>query len=315
MSRVIGVLSGKGGVGKTMLVANLGAVLTNTFNKNVLIFDTNIHTSHLGLHLGIYEDLPVTLREVLKRKISILNAVYLHPATGIRIIPAPLSGDGVNLTKDKCRKLVNGVKNNYDMVLLDCSPGLGNEVITAVHSIDDAIIVTTPELPAITDALKTIDLLKKLDKGILGIVVNRYRNEKYELTPNEIMSTAKVDVIGMIPEDKRVPESISKGVPVVLSYPNSSASDALKSLAGRLIGVPYVRIGILEAIKRLFGFSASMPNRIPNPTKLTEERMVPEKSEVKDVRKLKEELTKEVRNEIKNELAERVKKRLKERMG
>lgn len=311
MSRVIGVLSGKGGVGKTTIVSNLAAALTNVFNKNVLIFDSNIHTSHLGLHLGMYEDLPATLREVLNRKVPILNAVYLHPQTGIRIIPAPLSGDGVNLTKDKCCKLVNEVKNNYDIVILDCAPGLGKETVTAISAIDEGIIVTTPELPAVADALKTIDIFNKLGKRVSGIVINRYRNEKYELTANEIVSTTKSNVLGLIPEDKRIPESISKGIPAVLLHPHSSASIGLKRLAANLINEDYREASFIEKLLQLFNFGKFNSRMIAVPT---EEKIVPRETEIKDINRLKEDLTKEVKTELKRRVAERLKKRLKERV-
>lgn len=309
LSRVIGVLSGKGGVGKTTVVANLGAALTNEFNKNVLIFDSNIHTSHLGLHLGMYEDLPLTLREVLNRKVSIMNAVYLHPQTGIRLIPAPLSGDGVNLTKEKCCKLIDEVKDNYDMVIMDCSPGLGKEVMVAINAIDEALIVTTPDLPALADAMKTIDLFKELGKKVSGIVVNRHRNERYELTPNEIMSTAKTNVLGLIPEDKRIAESIYKGVPAVLSYPHSPAGIALKRLAADLIGAKYDEMNFFERLKRLFGFGKFKKRGEYQP-----EQIASKEKEIRDIGKLKEELTKEVKDELKRKIAEKVKRRLKERM-
>lgn len=311
MSRVIGVLSGKGGVGKTTIVSNLAAALTNVFNKNVLIFDSNIHTSHLGLHLGMYEDLPATLREVLNRKVSILNAVYLHPQTGIRIIPAPLSGDGVNLTKDRCCKLVNEVKNNYDIVILDCSPGLGKEAVTAISAIDEGLIVTTPEFPAVADALKTIDIFNKLGKKVSGIVINRYRNEKYELTANEIVSTTKSNVLGLIPEDKRIPESISKGIPAVLLYPHSPASIGLKRLAANLINEDYREASFIERLLQLFNFGKFNSKMIAVPT---EEKMVPRETEIKDINRLKEDLTKEVKTELKRRVAERLKKRLEERV-
>ena len=321
MSRVIGVLSGKGGVGKTTVVANLGAALTNIFNQNVLIFDSNISTSHLGLHLGMYEDLPVTLREVLKGQESVLHAVHVHPSTGIRLLPAPLSGDGLNLTKNKCCQLVDEVKNNYDMVILDCAPGLGKEVMTQISAIDEALIITTPDLPALTDAIKTAEIVTKMGKKVAGIVLNRHSNSKYELTTKEIESTINYSIIGTVPDDKRVPESIFKGVPVVMSFPSSPASLAMKRLGATLIGVEYRGTGFLERVKQLFGKRAratappGIAEQQTSPEPAEPEPPVPEdeaqskEAEVEDVGKLREGLRSEIREELKRKVAKRLEER------
>jgi septum site-determining protein MinD len=85
--RVISILSGKGGVGKTTTVANLGLALSMVFNKKVVLLDGNSTTPDLGLHLGMYS-FPHTLEDVLMGKVSITEALYHHPQ-GISILPPP----------------------------------------------------------------------------------------------------------------------------------------------------------------------------------------------------------------------------------
>ena len=308
---IIGLLSGKGGVGKTTITANLGAALTDTFKKNVVIFDMNIHTSNLGLHLGMYEDPPITLREILKRNASITRAIYIHPSTGIRIIPAPLNGDSGRITITKAKKLVNQIKNNYEMVLLDCAPGLGKEVITAISAIDEALVVTTPDIPAVTDLMKTIDILKKMKKNILGIVLNRCENRSYMLTQNEVESTCGCKVIAKIPEDVKIPISISRGIPAILLYPNSSASKSLKNLAGYLVGEIYHEESVWERIKNLIGLGKHLP-LIKKEKIKTQGKKEDRKMEISDLKKMKKELMKEVKEEFKKEIIEKVKERLSE---
>lgn len=312
MSRVIGIFSGKGGVGKTTLVANLGAALSNGFHKNIVVFDNNIHSSHLGLHFGLYEDFPVTLREVLRNRIPIMQAVYIHPATGMRIIPAPLNGIDLTITKEKCSSLVDQVRKNYDMVILDCAPGLGKEVLVPMQAVDEAIVISTADIAAVTDAMKTIELLKKFKKNVLGLVINRYQNQKYELTPQEISSTANYNVIGTIPEDQKVPDSIAKGIPVVISHPHSRASLAFKRLAAFLVGEHYKEETLLEKLKSMFNF------RLPTVSKKQVEPAVQQqqviKKEVSDVTELKQDLTEEIKEEVKREIMKKVRERLKEKM-
>lgn len=293
MSRVIGVLSGKGGVGKTTLVANLGASLTNDFKKNVIIVDSNITTSHLGMHLGLYEDLPVTLREVLNKGSSVNYAVYIHPQTGIRLLPAPLSGRDIQFEYERFRNVIIALQKNYDIILVDIAPGLGREAIIATGAVGEGIIITTPDLPAVTDALKTIDLLKRLKKTVLGVVVNRKKGEKYELSIEEIASHTEVPLLSVIPEDKKIPISISKGTPVVMMDGNSSAALAIKILAGKLINEKYQPAGFVYSLKKMLGLIKDY-SEYQNQNKSSFET-----HERQDIEKLKEEILMEVRNEMK----------------
>ena len=239
LTRAIGLVSGKGGVGKTTVTANLGAALTNVFKKNVVLVDMNVRSSHLGLHLGMYKDPPVTLRDVLMKKTSAIHAIYTHYFTGIRIVSAPLNGQCGSVTQSKIKNLVNQIGNSYDMVLVDCAPGLGKEAMVAMNAVDEALVVTTPDISAITDAMKALEILRKMNKNVLGIVLNRCENQSYMLTQNEVESTCNCNVISKIPEDKKIPESIARGIPAVLLYPNSPSSRSLKGLAGYLCGESY----------------------------------------------------------------------------
>lgn len=312
MSRVIGVFSGKGGVGKTTLVANLGAALTNNFHKNLVIFDNNIHSSHLGLHFGLYDDLPITLREVLRKRMPIMQAVYIHPATGTRIIPAPLNGTDLNLTKERCCNLVNQVKKNYNIAILDCAPGLGKEVLVPMQAVDEAVVISTADIASVTDAMKTTELLKKFKKTVLGLVINRYQNQKYELTPQEISSATNYNVIGIIPEDTRVPDAIAKGIPAVVSYPHSKSSVAFKRLASFLIGEPHKEESLLDRLKNLLNFRLpAVAEREVEPVVQQQQVM---RKEVSDVVEMKAELTNDVKEELKREIMKKVRQKLKERI-
>jgi septum site-determining protein MinD len=259
MSQTIGVLSGKGGVGKTTVVINLAAALVSEFGKRVILLDSNINSSHLGLHLGIYEDPPVTIREIMKKRLPISSGIYVHSATGIKIIPTPLNGEGMNLKVSSLKKLMKKLSAEHDFVIIDCPPGLGKDATTAVSSIDAALIVTTPDLPSVADALKTINLLNKARKKVLGVVVNKKRSVKYELTVQEIETTCGANVIGVVPDDKHVPESVSEGLPVVMFSPHSNASIAFKKLAANLLGVEYQADNVLLKLANIFSKNKRAP--------------------------------------------------------
>lgn len=258
MSQIIGVLSGKGGVGKTTVVTNIAASLINDFGRRVVILDSNMGSSHLGLHLGIYEDPPITIREIVKKRLPVIYGVYVHPATGIRIIPAPLASQDIRLTPQTIKKFAKMLESDYEMVIVDCPPGMGKDTISAVSAMDAGIVVTAPDFPSVTDALKTVNLLQRMKKRVVGIIVNRVRGESYELGIQEIESTCGVRVIGVIPEDRRVPEGISSGMPVVAMSPNSRSSVALRRTAANLIGESYREAGLISRI--VGALSARRPN-------------------------------------------------------
>lgn len=238
MVRVISLVSGKGGVGKTTATANIGAALVERNKKTVLV-DANLTTPNLSLHLGI-PLYPITLHDVLKRKAHISEALYHHPS-GMRIIPASLSVDALRgLNASRLSKILNDLLD-VDIVLIDGAAGLGKEAIAAIEASDEVLVVTNPELTAVTDALKAIKIAEKTGAKILGVVVNRVRDHKHELSMGEIQSIVEYPVIGSVPEDIEVARSIAMKMPVVHHSPKSKAAHEFKRLAATIVGEVYIQ--------------------------------------------------------------------------
>jgi septum site-determining protein MinD len=250
MTRIISVLSGKGGVGKTTLVSNLGASLVKR-GKNVIILDGNVTTPNLSLHLGI-PFYPVTLHDVLNKKAPIEAAIYNHES-GLRIIPASLSYEAVkDIDMDKFQATLLKLLGKADIVIVDAAAGLGREALAAINVADDLIVVTNPELPAVTDALRTIKIAEEKGTKVLGVVVNRIRGLRHELSLNEIKSILEVPIIAAVPEDLAVPRSIAKRLPVVHHKPKSKASLEFQRLAAKIVGEPWIAIKKKGWMERLF---------------------------------------------------------------
>jgi septum site-determining protein MinD len=100
--------------------------------------------------------------------------------------------------------------------------------------------------------LKTIKIAEEKGTRILGVVVNRIRGLKHELSLNEIKSILEVPIIGAVPEDMAVPKSIAKRTPVVHHKPKSKASLEFQRLAARIVGEPWTAIKRKSWIDRLF---------------------------------------------------------------
>lgn len=251
MTRRILIVSGKGGVGKTTLVANLSFALTELGEK-VIALDANPTTPNLGLHFGLYLQ-QKTLHSALRGEASVDEIIYSHPF-GFQIVPGSLSLEDIKGADAKrLEEITLSLLGKADFVLIDCSAGLGKETISAINACDEIILLTNPELPSVVDALRVLKIAKDMGKKILGVVVNRVKNKKYELKKWEIENILKTPVIAEIPEDKNVDLSISYKIPLLGFSPNSPASLEIKKIAYFLIGkeFKYKKISFFERIRNL----------------------------------------------------------------
>lgn len=165
MTKIIAIISGKGGVGKTTSAINLGAALSD-LGKDVTVVDANLTTPNVGLHLGV-PVVPVSLHDILKSEKHITESVYLHPS-GLKIIPASIAlKDIEDVNLRRLKEKIAGLRGVGDIIIIDSAAGLGKEAVAAIESADEVIIVTNPELPAVTDALRSIKLVEKKVKKYL----------------------------------------------------------------------------------------------------------------------------------------------------
>jgi septum site-determining protein MinD len=255
MTRVICVASGKGGVGKTTVVSNIAAALAG-FNKSVVAIDGNLTTANLGLHLGI-SMYPTTLQDVLKGKANIRDAIY-HHTDGFKVVPADISIDKV-MTPDahKLLDVFYRLVGEADFVLIDCAAGLGKEASASIRAADEMIIVTNPELTALTDALKLVQMANKYETSSIGVIVNRVRNESNEFPVKDVESFLNTPLLGKVHEDHRVRRAISEKRPVVTHSPRSLPAQQFMEIAARLAGEDYK--AKMPALNKLWGWLRITP--------------------------------------------------------
>ena len=261
MTRIIGVISGKGGVGKTTTVANLGSALASKYKKSVIIVDANITTSHLGLYLGMYY-CPITLNHVLSGHVDIEEALYDYHVPGLRVIPSSLSfkdlkGADIARLKHVLKKLFG----KADIILLDSAPGLGREAMATIQASDEVLFVTTPFIPATMDIIKCNEVVKETETKTLGVVMNMVGKEKYELTSNEVEQLVEIPTISVIPMDKEVLKSLALKMPVVLYNPRASSSRAYVKLAGHIIGEQMPAENAFAMLMRILGLGPKKENK------------------------------------------------------
>ncbi len=252
MGRIIAIVSGKGGVGKTTTAINLGAAL-NKLNKEVIIVDVNLNTPNIGIHLGA-PIVPVTLNHVLKGKAEIEEAIYEH-SSGTKIIPSSLSVK--EITKFNTKKLpqiIRSLKDKADFIILDSAAGFSEEAMATLDAGDEIIIITNPEMPAVTDSLKAIKVAREMKKEVKGIIVTRHRNENYEMSLPSIRSMLESPIIGVVPEDICVKKALNRRDAVVHTHPKSRASRKYSEIAVKIIGGPAKDKKPEGMFSKLFGF-------------------------------------------------------------
>jgi len=237
MKKIIVITSGKGGVGKTTTAINLGAAI-NYFDKDVLVIDGNLTTPNVGVHLGSPE-VPVNLNHVLSGKADVYEAIYEHES-GMKVLPSSLSIKELKkIQPEKMKNFKKDFKKISDYIIVDSAAGLGNEALSAIDLADEIIIITNPEIPAITDALKTIKIAEQKRKSIKGVIIAKVRKDDIEMQPDNVKEMLEIPILGMVPHDSSVSKSLNLRDAVVHTHPKSSTARAYKEIAAKILDIEY----------------------------------------------------------------------------
>ncbi|MDI6655199.1 MAG: cell division ATPase MinD [Candidatus Hydrothermarchaeota archaeon] len=231
----IAVASGKGGVGKSTIAANL-AIALSKFKVSTVVVDGNVEGASLGLIMGI-KSYPASIHEVLSGKRSINDA--LVSMGGIKVVVGEVAIESLkDIDLDVFEKAVEELSKKYEVVLVDCPPGLGKDAVTALSACEQVILVVTPDISAISEALKTIVVAKKVGCIILGVVINK-TGSRYDIPKERISDILDIGVIGEIREDDTVKKALFEGKPLALHKPDSQLAMELSSIAAKLVGRLY----------------------------------------------------------------------------
>ena len=261
-TRIITVASGKGGVGKTNLSTNL-AIAYAKLGKRVILMDADLGLANVNVVLGI---IPKYNLYHLIRKQKSMKEIIMDTAYGIQIV-AGASGFAkiANLSEDERRTFIGELSemSNAEIIIIDTSAGVSNNVLSFVAAADEAIIVTTPEPTAITDAYGIIKIIAtEIDSLGLGLklIVNRVRSvTEGKKVAERVINIAgqflnlKVDYLGYVYEDPAVHQAVLKQRPFLVLDPKGKASVCVEHIVSRLEKIEYREGGgVGRFLKRLF---------------------------------------------------------------
>lgn len=234
MARVIGVLSLKGGVGKTSTVVALGHAIAG-FSKKVLLVDGNLSAPNLGMHLNVIEP-EKNLHKLLNGKFNPSDSV--HELKDFDILPAEVFNKS-KVNPLKLRDKIKHLKRKYDFIIIDSPPAVNEEALAVVNASDEVFIITTPDLPTLGMTLKMARLVKQRGINLNGLIINKVYDKNFEIPLDKIEETSGIPVMAVIPHDICVPKSLSKFKSVVDYKPNSKCSEEFRRLAAALLKEKY----------------------------------------------------------------------------
>lgn len=263
MSRIIVITSGKGGVGKTTVTANLGMAIAR-LGRRVALVDADFGLRNLDLLLGLENRVVYTAVDVLSGQCRLDQALVKDKRQeGVVLLPAAQSRTKEVVSPDQMKKLVGALAEKYEYVVVDCPAGIEMGFQNAIAAAKEALIVTTPEIAAVRDADRVVGLLEAQGIKRIHLIVNRLKPTMVQadqmMSVEDVQEILAIPLIGVIPDDERVIVSSNRGEPLVLAENVSLPGIAVNNIARRLEGeqIPFLDLmaeqdGIFNRIRRLF---------------------------------------------------------------
>ncbi|EQB87784.1 flagellar biosynthesis protein FlhG [Clostridium punense] len=260
-TKVLTITSGKGGVGKSNIVVNLGIMLQK-LGKKVMIFDADLGMGNDDVLIGCvpkYNVFDVIFSD------KEIEEVLVEGPYGIKLLPG---GSGLSkvddLTEVQRKKFLKKLENieGFDYILIDTGAGVNRSVLGFIACSDELVVVVTPEPTALTDAyslLKAVNHFKI--KANAKVIINRVisvseGNNTFSKLRNAADKFLKIKLehLGNIADDSKVTQAVRKQKPLVLSYPNTEFVEDITIIAKHLQGINYrvTTSGVQELFKRIF---------------------------------------------------------------
>ena len=225
MGEAVVFTSGKGGVGKTTTVANVGVGLS-LLDKKVIMLDTDMGLRNLDVVMGLEDQINYNLMDVLQNKCRLNQAIIQDKRyPNLYFIPASLNCTNISFYKQDFRVLVEQLKTEFDYCLIDCPAGMDSGFEFAIEGADYAVVVTTPHISAVKDARRIIDILHSNHVKSINIVINQYNKflvmKQNMLSEKDISEFLGEKCLGLVPYDNKVIISQNRGIPVLELHSNA----------------------------------------------------------------------------------------------
>lgn len=255
MARKIVITSGKGGVGKTTICANLGYALAK-LNRRVVLVDVDIGLNNLDVVTGVENKIVFDIVDVIEGKCRTKQALIQDiDQPSLYIMPSAHSYNKAQVTAENVKRVVDTLDDYFDFVLIDCPAGIDEPFRRAVYGADEAIVVVTPHLSSMRDADKVLLMLSNFNIRDYSLVVNRVRGDmvidKEMMNSNKIAEILDIRLSGIIPEDDSITTLLGVGKTV---QKNCESYEAFSMLARNILGETDKLYDCTEKYRGIVGF-------------------------------------------------------------
>jgi pilus assembly protein CpaE len=239
LRRIVAVYSPKGGVGRSVLAANLAVTLKQITNSRVVLVDANLQSGDAHVLLNINSPNSIDdLREAGSLDQEIINgAVAPHESSGIGLLRAPVALESAELfTADAMKAILIELREHFDYLVVDTDTTFTEATLTVLEMADLILMVTTLEVTTINRVAQALDVIDRLGypRAKVKLICNRV-DSLYGIQPKNIEPRLRTHFLSLIPDDARlVVTSVNRGVPFVLSHKSAPISKALQTLAQRV---------------------------------------------------------------------------------
>ena len=239
MGELIAVLSGKGGTGKTSVTAGLATALAS-LGERVLCIDCDIGLRNLDISLGLAHAGAVSFLEVCRGEYALEQAVRHPQFENLRFLTAPVNCTAEDIDRASFSAMLRKAREQFSYVFLDAPAGIDLGFRLCASHADRVILVTCPEPAAVRDAARAGEVLELMGKHDVRLVVNRVSKKMFEImdvTVDDVMDSAGLPLLGIVPEDANVTLAAAFESPL-LRYTKRGAAAACRRIAKRIQGLP-----------------------------------------------------------------------------
>ena len=240
MGELIAVASGKGGTGKTSVTAAVASALARS-GKRVLCIDCDVGLRNLDISLGLSECCPLSFLDVCEGGYP-LSAATVHPDfPTLHFLTAPMNRPPECIPMDRFGAFLTSARRTYDYIFMDAPAGVEAGFKLAATFADRCIIVTGSGPAAVRDAARTAQVLELMGKTNVRLVVNRVSPKlirAMDTTIDDVMDTAGLPLLGIVPEDKNVTLAATFNQPLLKYKPRCAAAKACLRISKRILGQP-----------------------------------------------------------------------------
>lgn len=242
MAQVIVFTSGKGGVGKTTLCANVGFCLAS-LGKRVLLVDTDTGLRDLDVLLGVGDKVVYDLCDVIYDKCEPSEALVSYGGAtsdeGLFLLSASQTKTQEDIPDDGIKRVCNLFSDKFDYILLDCPAGIERGFKNVITAADIVIIVATPDIVSIRDAEKAVYEAERLSDAACYLAINKFSpslaKEGAAASIENVVDFLNIDLIGVVPSDDEVIACNNKGYPFA-SKNDCFAAKGVENLSRRITG-------------------------------------------------------------------------------